>query len=89
MTTQNMTDVRNALFDELKQLRGEKPNLERAKAVREVCKVLVDTARVEVDYILAMGGDAAGSGFIPEAKDELESAPNNGILSVTRHVLEG
>lgn len=87
----NIKDVRQALFDELRQLRGDNPNLERAKAVREVCKVLIDSAKVEVDYINATGGNAAGSGFIPSEPTKVTQTSDlpNGILSITRHTMPG
>lgn len=86
----DIKEVRDALFAELRQLRGDKPNLERAKAIRETCKVLLDSAKVEVDY-LNVTGATTGSGFIPQlpAKTTEAGDPANGIVSVTRHMLQG
>jgi hypothetical protein len=69
-----MTDLRNHLFATLEALQDpEKPmDIERAKAIADVGKVLVDSAKVEVMFINAMDGDAKGTGFI-ESERELPS----------------
>ncbi|MGS0737842.1 hypothetical protein ACVBEG_15135 [Pseudomonas sp. GG8] len=66
-----MTDLRNHLFATLEALQDpEKPmDIERARAVAEVAKVLVDSAKVEVMFINAMDGDAKTTGFIESARD--------------------
>jgi hypothetical protein len=48
-----MTDLRNHLFEVMEALKDEdKPmDLERAKAVVGVAQVLVDTAKVEVQFL--------------------------------------
>jgi len=59
-----MDDLRNHLFDALEQLvdPDSAMDVERAKAVVEVGKVLVDTAKVEVEFLKHVGG--LGSGFM-------------------------
>jgi len=66
-----MTDLRNHLFATLEALQDEdKPmDIERAKAIAEVGKVLVDSAKVEVMFIKAMDGDAKSTGFIESEKE--------------------
>jgi hypothetical protein len=66
-----MTDLRNHLFATLEALQDqEKPmDIERAKAIAEVGKVLVDSAKVEVMFIKAMDGDAKTTGFIESEKE--------------------
>jgi hypothetical protein len=51
-----MEDLRNHLFAQLERLGDEttppsKEEIERARAVSEVAKTLIDTARVEVDFL--------------------------------------
>ena len=60
--------LRQHLLDTLADLRNpNKPlDIERAQAVAGVAKVLIDSARVEVDFIKATG--CSGSGFIPEGE---------------------
>lgn len=81
----DMNEVRSALFGELRQLRGDKPDLERAKAVREVAKVIIDSAKVEVDFLNVMGGGNQGTGFfarndtpdpLSKPQETIESLPD-------------
>jgi hypothetical protein len=68
--TKKIEDLRELLFETLTDLRDkDKPmEIERAKAVADVARVLVDSAKVEVEYLRLAGGK--GSGFMPieEAK---------------------
>lgn len=66
-----LSDLRNHLFATLEALQDEdKPmDIERAKAIAEVGKVLVDSAKVEVMFIKAMDGDAKSTGFIESEKE--------------------
>jgi hypothetical protein len=62
-------DLRNHLFATLEGLLDEESPLEidRAKAVADVAQVIVNSAKIEVDFIKATGA-RGGSGFIPEVK---------------------
>lgn len=64
-----MTDLRDHLFATLEALQDpDKPmEIERAKAIADVAKVLVDSAKVEVAFIVAMDGDVTTTGFIESA----------------------
>lgn len=66
-----MTDLRNHLFATLEALQDEdKPmDIDRARAIAEVGKVLVDSAKVEVMFINAMDGDTPTTGFIESERD--------------------
>ncbi|MGP5446673.1 hypothetical protein ACTXOX_02585 [Pseudomonas helleri] len=66
-----MTDLRNHLFATLEALQDpDKPmDIDRAKAIAEVGKVLVDSAKVEVMFINAMDGDVKSTGFIESERD--------------------
>lgn len=61
-----ITDLREHLFATLEALRDEdKPmDLERARAIADVAKVVIDSAKVEVEMVKATG-HASGSGFMP------------------------
>lgn len=52
-----LEDLRSHLFETLKALREkEKPmDIDRAKAISEVAKTVIDSAKVEVDYLRAVG----------------------------------
>lgn len=64
-------DLRNHLFATLEALQdAEKPmDLERARTIASVAQTVINSAKVEVDFIKATG--SAGSGFIPEEKPAL------------------
>lgn len=64
--SKSIEDLRVHLFDTLEALKDkEKPmDIDRAKAVAEVAGKIIDSAKVEVDYLRVAGG--RGSGFIPQ-----------------------
>lgn len=64
-------DLRNHLFETLEALKDEdKPmDLARARAVADVAKVIVESAKVEVEF-LKVTGNVRSTGFLPEG-DEL------------------
>jgi hypothetical protein len=60
-------DLREHLFDQLERLKKSEldpMDLERAKAVANVGKVIVDSAKVEVQFLRTTKA-TQGSGFIP------------------------
>jgi hypothetical protein len=62
-------DLRNHLFEE------EKPmDLARAKAIADVSRVIVDSAKVEVDFLKVTGG-LRSTGFLPEDAGEETAGP--------------
>ena len=84
--TPHITQLRQHLMDTLADLRNRDRPMEpdRARAVAQVASVLVDTARVEVDFLKATGRDQSDFLMVPGA----QGLPN-GITSVTRHRLQG
>lgn len=60
----SIDDVRGHLFTVLERLQdNDNPmDIDRAKTIAQVAGVLVDTARVEVDFCRVTGG--TGSGFM-------------------------
>ncbi len=68
-------DLRNHLFATLEDLRDKDQPMDiaRARAVAEVAGKIIDSAKVEVDFIKATGGK--GSGFVP---DEVPALPGKG-----------
>jgi hypothetical protein len=98
MTTHNHIDtVRLHLLDQMQALRSAKPEevkteVERAKAISELAQVAVNTAKVEVDYLVATEQTTAP--FLEAPPDEPYrttriEGPANGITSITRHKLQG
>lgn len=80
----NINDLRSTLFDTLKGIKDGSIDLEKARAINEVSKTIIDTAKVEVDYLKINGG--GGSPFV-------EAVGNNnlppGIVGITQHRLRG
>jgi len=70
-----MTDLRNHLFATLEALqdKDDPMDIDRAKAIADVAKVLVDSAKVEVAFIAATDGETPSTGFI-ESERALPSA---------------
>lgn len=62
----SIDDLRAHLFDTLRALRDPDAPMEidRAKAIAEVSRAVIDSAKVEVDYLRVVG-KAEGTGFIP------------------------
>lgn len=61
-----LVDLRNHLFAALEGLADpEKPmELDRARAIADVAKVVIETAKVEVSFLRVVDG-GRGSGFMP------------------------
>ena len=90
----HISELRTELLATLRDLRNRNNPMEpdRARAVAQVASVIVDTARVEVDYIKATGQDT--SNFIdclkaPAALAAITNAPTGTVdrstPGVTRH----
>ncbi len=69
-------DLRNHLFETLEALKDdEQPmDIDRAKAIAEVGKVIVESAKVEVRF-LEVTGAARGTGFLPSEPREAPQLP--------------
>lgn len=88
----HISDLREHLMQTLESLRNRSNPMEpdRARAIATVAGVLVDTARVEVDYIRATGQDT--SNFIdslktPKAQAAITNAPTGKVDRSTPGVL--
>lgn len=60
----NIDELRSQLFTTLAALNDrDKPmEIERAKAIAEISQTIINTAKVEVEYLKVAGG--AGTGFM-------------------------
>lgn len=63
--TDNLAEVRAHLFGTLRDLRAGKIDIEKAKTINDTAQVLINSAKVEVDYIKQTG--AVSTGFIDTA----------------------
>lgn len=81
--SQSINTLREHLFAALQGVKDGTLDLEKARAINELSKTLVSTAKVEVDYLRVTGAEAE-SPFLttPQAAPELPK----GITSVLRHI---
>lgn len=79
----NIKDLRESLADALNKVKAGTMDKELAASVCQIANCIIDTARVEVAYINALGGvdSTHESSFIGDKSEPLPS----GILSITRH----
>lgn len=72
-------DLRNHLFATMEALqdKDEPMPLDRARAIAEVAQVVVNSAKVEVEFLKVMndGPTGKGSGFIPAAPERQPLPP--------------
>lgn len=64
--TNDINELRSVLFDTLRDLRQKDAtvDLDRVRAINDIAKTAIDTAKVEVDYARVIGGELS-SGFLP------------------------
>jgi hypothetical protein len=86
MPKNNINDLRKHLFETLASLRdtGKPMEIDRARAVAEVAKVIVESAKVEVDF-LKVRGQVNSTGFIQDDdEDATARLEQRSPLSVAR-----
>jgi hypothetical protein len=80
----DITALRAELFATLRGVRAGTLALDQARVVNEIGKTLIESAKVEVDYLRANGGGE--SPFI-EAVGNANLPP--GVTGITRHRIKG
>lgn len=87
-TEKTVSNLRAHLFAQLEALRGAADptvEIERAKAVSDIAQTIINTAKVEIEYLRVNGG--GDSSFIDGAVGE-KNLPN-GITGIVRHRIAG
>lgn len=81
--------LRAELMGTLKDLRNRDNPMEpdRARAIAQVAGIIVDSARVEVDYIKAVNGDS--SKFLGDTKPRLDQPKEGNGVRVITHRIKG
>ena len=83
----DITALRAHLFEALRAVRaGTLELLDKARAINELGKTIIDTGKLEVDHILAT--DAGAKSKFIVGPDDADALPN-GITSIVRHRLGG
>ena len=67
-------DLRNHLFETLEKLKDGDMDVETAKAVSGVAQTIINSAKVEIDY-LRVTEQRSGTGFIPDEGGRRETLP--------------
>ena len=95
MSNPHIDQVRQSLLDTLADLRNKEApmDIERARAVAQVASVLVDSAKVENEYLKITGQDRSAfleqPNDIPNAARIDGPAAHNPFPTVVRHRLQG
>lgn len=89
----NINDLRTALFETMQDVRKGEIDTKQAKAVVDIAQTIVNTAKVEVEF-MQVTGLTDGTGFIagPEEQSEIiddASALPDGITRIVRHRIAG
>lgn len=85
----DITALRNHLFEALRAVRAGTLDLDKARAINDLGKTIIDTGKLEVDHIRATG-DVRESDFIaPALQTDTDATPANGITGIVRHRLAG
>lgn len=64
MARNKIEDLRNHLFEVIESLKDGDMEIEKAKTIADVAQVIINSAKIEVDYIKVIDG-VCGTGFIP------------------------
>ena len=72
-----LEDLRTHLFETLSALRQKEApmDIDRARAISEVAKTVIDSARVEVDYVKATGQDQLALPVFGSKGDDTDAKP--------------
>lgn len=82
MAKKNIDDLRDLLFATIEGVKSGTLDIEKAKIIGDLSQVMVNTAKVEVEFAKATG--QKGSGF-PEKAEELPP----GITGIRQHRIGG
>lgn len=82
MTTKNdITELRDILFDTIRQLKDKDSpmDIDRAEAINHSAQTIINTAKVEVDYIRTTGA-MTQTDFLPVQQIKPVAPPLNGYV---------
>ena len=85
----DINKLRELLFETMRDLRAGTIEVNCAKVINDTAQTIINSAKVEVEYIKATGAQTS-NGFIESAEQpalQNETDLPKGILSVRRHIL--
>lgn len=70
MPKNTLTDLRNHLFETIERLKDKEDPMaiDRAQAISDVAQTIINSAKVEVQFIAAAGDEENQSGFFDDRK---------------------
>lgn len=72
MAKNKINDLRDHLFEIIERLKENNPedsiDLDKAKQISDTAQVIINSVKVEVDFMKVTGAMKSTSDFIPEAK---------------------
>ena len=83
--SKTLNDLRSELFAAIQGLKAGTLSLDHARAINDLSKTIVDTAKVEVDYLRVTDGTKAP--FIEGAAASAAPALPPGVTGITQHRL--
>lgn len=92
MSQHTIADLRRRLFESIDGVKNGTLDIDRAKIVSDLSQVIVNTAKVEVEYLRATGGGESDFIEAADAADAAETPPAklpNGITGIVQHRLKG
>ena len=63
--TNDITTLRNHLFDTIEGIKNKSITIEQAKAISGVGQTVINSAKIEIEYMKLTGAAVPPSGFIP------------------------
>lgn len=66
MSRKTIDDLRTVLFETIDALKSGAMDIDKAKVISDLSQVMVNTAKVEIEFVKIT--DSKGSGFIPESE---------------------
>lgn len=87
----DITELREILFQTMRALKNQDSDMdiERAKVIADTAQTIINSAKVEVDFVRAAGGTGSGfiplSGPIPPASELTATGTKTVVGGVTTH----
>jgi hypothetical protein len=76
MSGNTLDDLNSILFDTLRDLRAKKITLEESEAVNRTAQTIINSAKVEVEFVKATEGRRGTTGLIDAGRKPLEQLPS-------------
>lgn len=74
MAKNKLQDLRDHLFETIERLKDDDITVERAKAIADLGQTLINTAKLELQFAEAMGGEVR-TNFIQQAEERPKLLP--------------